>query len=690
MEIRKGLIILTFTVLSTLVLGPGVAFGAPCIPCGDLLTTDFGPEVTITSAVTSTEITIIDISGATTIIPVPEHCDVRGTISPEQGFDIKLPTAGWNDKLYVIGNGIAAGQISEVKMVDGLVPGFVTAGTDTGHQGSMLDWSFGYNPPDNSNPNYQEKIDDYCDESIHETTVLAKQVIAAYYCSDPTYSYYVGCSTGGRQALIEAQRYPADFDGLLFGAPVLQLSEIQMRNIWEGQQLAVAPIDVITYPGKLDALADSVMTKCDGIDGLVDGVIDDPRKCNFDARTDLPACPGDVDADNCFTTAQRDAIYAIYDAPRNSAGDLLTFGQPFGSEAFGANLFGPPTYGWNGWIVSDNPMNPVGLNPIIGAGFIQYIGLDPPPGGPPYSYDLMTFDFDTDWPNVMNNTFTSLCNATDPDLSVFRGLGGKIIHYRGWADPATGPYQSAEYYEKVLSFLGDSETKSFYKLYMIPGMFHCGGGLGCFDETSLFTALVDWVESGVTPTTYTGSGVNPGLGPRTRPMCPYPEVAVYSGSGDIDDAANFTCQDPATVISPTSGVVITTSSVTDTIDAGTPPANFTTKTAVSFTASGVSGSADFVIDFPIPLGSNPVIYKVAGTTWGQIYPNNMASGITNVKLMSGVLTFTMDDNSAFDSDSTVGTIEDPIVAGNTSSPSSSQQADGGAGGGCFIGTLLAD
>ena len=537
MKFSKTLIVIVCAMLAMVALGPSKGFSAgPCMECQDLKGMNFGPGVKITSAEVLPKMEGTGVFGPYSLDV--EQCDVRGTIWPAQGFNVKLPTGtGWNNRLYVIGNGIAAGQISEEFMIPGLAQGFATAGTDTGHQGEMVDWSFGNNPPDNSNPHFQEKLIDYCDESIHETTTLAKKIIETYYGNAPAYSYYVGCSTGGRQGLIEAQRYPTDFDGILFGAPVHHLAEIMIRGIWEGQQM-IGPGAINL--AKLPLLAKAVMDKCDSIDGLADGLIDDPLRCTFDARTDLPACKGDVDGPDCFTTAQRNAIYAIYNGPSNSTGDLLTFGQAFGSEAIAASMFGPPGLppgsGWIQWIVSPNPKMPA-LSPIIGIGFAQHIGIDPPPGP---EWNFMTFSFDTDGANIMTN-FAPLCNATDPDLSDFKKLGGKIIHYDGWADQATGPYQSVNYYESVLDVMGEKATQEFYKLYMIPGMFHCGGGLGCFDEGKLFTALMDWVEKGIEPTSYTGSGVNPSGDPRTRPMCPYPQVARYLGEGSIEAAENFTC-----------------------------------------------------------------------------------------------------------------------------------------------------
>jgi hypothetical protein len=360
--------------------------------------------------------------------------------------------------LYVVGNSVAAGSIEEISMVPGAFQGFATAGTDTGHQGDVVDWSFAYNPPDNSNPDAQEKLIDYCDESIHETTVLAKTIADTYYCGAPEYSYYVGCSTGGRQGLIEAQRYPADFDGILVGAPVHYFAEIMMRGVWEGQQLL--------GPGAIDP-----------------------------AKLPLPAA-----------------------------------GEPFGSEAMALGASG-----WIPWLVL--PGSPLGLSPLVGTGAVGYFGLEPPPG---MFWNFMTFSFDTDWTQVQQKV-GPLCDADEADPSEFRDLGGKMVHYDGWADNATGPYQSAAYYDNVLDLMGDEETRDFYKLYRIPGMFHCGGGLGCYDIDALFGALVGWVEDGIEPAAYTGTRADGG---RTRPMCPYPQVARYLGGGSIDDAANFVCAEP--------------------------------------------------------------------------------------------------------------------------------------------------
>jgi hypothetical protein len=525
----------TLMLLAALIAVPNLSKADGCMPCESLLTVDFGPEVTLFSAELKSDITAFDPNYGPTTVPTPPYCDVRGVIAPAQGFNVKMPVGPvWNSRLYVVGNGVAAGSISELEMIPGLMQGFATAGTDTGHQGDILDWSFGYNPPDNSNPDAAEKLIDYCEESIHETTVLSKAIIDTFYCAAPAYSYYVGCSTGGRQGLMEAQVYPEDFDGILVGAPVHKLADIQMRGLFEGLlALGSGAVDAV----KLPILAAAVMDKCDSIDGLVDGLIDNPKQCDFDARVDLPACVDDVDGMDCFTVAQRETIYALYDGPRNSAGELLTPGEAFGSEAIDPVTMGS---GWIPWVVwPGGPYN--SLSALVGIGAVQYIGLDPAPG--PF-YNFTTFNFDTDWTNVMDN-LGAVCNADDPDLSAFHAAGGKMIHYDGWADPVTGPYQSYDYFDEVLSTMGEAQVDDFYKLYMIPGMAHCGGGSGCYDTGALFAALMSWVEGDIEPGSYTGTRAD---GLRTRPMCPVPQVARYLGTDSIDEASSFTCAKPVEAV----------------------------------------------------------------------------------------------------------------------------------------------
>jgi len=293
----------------------------------------------------------------------------------------------------------------------------------------MLGATFAYN-------NRQGEID-YCYRAIHLTAVTAKEIIEAYYGDPPSYSYFVGCSTGGRQGLMEAQRFPMDFDGIVVGAPVLDFSGTQMWGIWNSQAL----LEDGNIPVKnLKILADAVYEKCDGVDGLVDGLINDPRNCTFDPATDLP--PGS------FTPAQVEALEKIYGGVKNSKGELLFPGQPVGAEVFAGGMSG-----WAMWVIS---IGGPSLQLLVGDSFMKYIAFEVDPGP---DYDWTTYNFDTDPPKMAY--ISSILDATDPDLSEFKAGGGKIIHYHGWADTALNPFMSVNYYEDVLNFMGVEETMDF-------------------------------------------------------------------------------------------------------------------------------------------------------------------------------------------------------------------------------------
>jgi len=391
--------------------------------------------------------------------------------------------------------------------------GYATASTDTGHDSSIdplgpLGATFAYNNP--------EAEIDYCYRAVHLTAVTAKEIIEAYYDSPPTYSYFVGCSTGGRQGLMEAQRYPQDFDGIVVGAPVLDFTGTMMWGIWNAMALSdegSIPID------KLKILADAIYEKCDGEDGLEDGLINNPLDCTFDPATDLPP--------DSFTPAQVEALEKIYGGVKNSEGEVIFPGPPVGGEVFAGGVSG-----WDMWMIGS--FMPA-LQLMMSEGFMKYMAFEEDPGP---DYDWTTFDFDTDPPKMAS--ISSTIDATDPDLSAFKARGGKIIHYHGWADMALNPLMSVNYYESVLDFMGVGETMDFYRLYMVPGMFHCAGGAGC-DSVDWFASLVSWVEDGTVPEALIGSHLDGGKVTRTRPLYPYPEVAVYTGSGSIDDADSFTC-----------------------------------------------------------------------------------------------------------------------------------------------------
>jgi hypothetical protein len=517
----------------------------PVVSCEDIADLHF-KDLKFHQPVTITSASIVPADGG-----LPEYCDVRGTIWPEIEFDVKLPTDG-NGKLYYVGGGGYNGSISESAMTPGLVLGYATAGSNGGHNGFVGDGSFAYDNPDGSNPNWSQKIDDFGYRSVHETANLAKKIIKAYYGKKPSKSYFLGCSNGGREGLTEAERYPDDFDGILVGSPAIAFTGAPFRGLWDSHASAgLLPGTAEILPTKLPLLADTVCDECDGVDGLVDGFINDPRMCTFDPLTDLPACPGDVDGPDCFTLAQRTAIKKIYDGAENSVGAWLYVGTALGSEVVGPGMGGAAS-GWLGSVVSPTPGAP---GDWLAPDLFKYMAFLPWQD-PAWSWD--TLNFDTDPARIYASGITDRIDAASLDvnsapnadqlagLKRFRAHGGKIIHYHGWSDALVSPFVSTRFYDAVLDSLGEARTKSFYKLYMVPGMFHCGGGVGC-SNVDWFTALVNWVENGIKPQEIIGErAADPDLGltARTRPMCPYPQVARYSGTGSIDDAANFTCVEP--------------------------------------------------------------------------------------------------------------------------------------------------
>jgi Tannase and feruloyl esterase len=497
--------------LAASIAGCAIA-AAPVTSCADLAKKSFGADVKIDSA---------------TLVPaaenLPENCDVRGVIWPEAKFAVKLPTA-WNNRFEMVGGGGWAGTISLGPMDTAVRAGYATTSTDTGHDARKEPGAiFAY--PSATNPNAARKVIDHGYLSVHETALLAKKMIRAYYGSDPMYSYWVGCSTGGRQGLMEAQRYPEDFDGYVVGAPVLNLTGLQMKAIWT--QIAIGPGPGEIKPEKLHALADAVYGKCDALDGLKDGLIENPLKCNFDPEKDLKKCaPGD-DGPSCFTAAQMAGLKKVYEGPRNSAGKSLFPGFAPGGEVFAAGgRGGGMRSGWDGAISSS-------FN--LGDTFMKYMAFDPAPGP---NWDYHTFDFDKD-PQRMAATALRI-NATIPDLTAVKARGGKIVHYHGWADPGVTPLMSVDYYEAAMKTMGEKETKDFYRFFPVPGMFHCGGGPGC-GNVDWLSAVVNWVEKGEAPSMVVGAHVEGQQTTRTRPICAYPAVARYKGSGSIDMAENFTC-----------------------------------------------------------------------------------------------------------------------------------------------------
>jgi feruloyl esterase len=455
----------------------------------------------------------------------PAHCRVSGTIAPEINFQVSLPLE-WNGRFYMTGNGAFAGQqpgdpFNAANVNAALSAHFAMAATDTGHDAAKEPGAtFASNP---------QKIIDYAYRAVHVTAVTAKDITKAFYAKPVQKAYWNSCSNGGRQGLVEAQRYPDDFDGIIAVAPWVSQTGFSIGTIWNQQALATANLTA----GKLATLAKSVMDKCDAVDGVKDGLIDDPRKCAFNATKDVPICKAGADSDACLTSAQAVAVQKVYDGPRNSAGKQLFPGFMPGSEAVVPGANGAASSSWLGFIAPASPTaKPADFG--LGEGMMQYLApLTPNP-----KWDYKTFDFDNGPDEVTR--WARLVDATDINLRAFRAKGGKLIITYGWADQVLQPLAGVNYYEQAVTANGANGT-DFMRLFMVPGMTHCAGGVGP-DQHDLVTAVVDWVETNKAPALITTKKIVGGKTERSRPLCPYPQVAKYKGQGSIDEAANFSCQ----------------------------------------------------------------------------------------------------------------------------------------------------
>ena len=518
-------------------LGAGIVLGGALLlaaapvaaePCEDLVELEL-PQ---------TEIRDADIVPAGTFTPpgtgtalsLPTICRVRGTTEPAVNFEVWLPVDGWNGKFHVSGNGGMAGVISYGAMAGAVRRGYAAASTDTGHVrpgtgGFDASWALGR--PD--------LVEDFGHRALHVTAENGKAITTAFYERPPRYSYYVGCSKGGQQGLMEAQRYPDDFDGIVAGNPANDWTRFYAgAHLWYALATLRDP-DSYVPPAKLPALAAAVNAACDALDGLEDGVLDDPRACRFDPAA--LTCADGQDDDGCLTPPQVQAVRDIWSGSRNSAGDVVFPGLVPGGE-------NGPGGGWGSWVTGSEPFT--SLHWRAADGFFKYMVFEDP------DWHFRTFDYDTDLAFALDKVGTALDSA-DPDLSRFRDGGGKLLVYHGWSDPDISPLGSINYYESVLAATsgavpGDgatregalSETRDFFRLFLVPGMGHCRGGPG-YNHVDPLPALERWVEEGVAPDSIPAARMEGDAVVRTRPICAYPATSQWNGAGDPDDAASFTC-----------------------------------------------------------------------------------------------------------------------------------------------------
>ena len=441
---------------------------------------------------------------------LPAFCRVAATLRPSADSDIKIevwmPASGWNGKFEAVGNGGWAGTISYPAMAQALARGYATSSTDTGHSTPGGSFALGH----------REKLIDYAYRSEHEMTVQAKAIVDAFYGSAPTRSYFNGCSTGGRQALVEATRFPDDFDGIIAGAAANPKTHLDTWRIWMGLQTLKDPGTRIPKE-KLPAIHKSVLAACDGLDGLKDGLISDPTSCHFDPQ--VMACSQGDGAD-CLTPKQVQSVKTILGPFKSPGTGEVLFGsyQPGTELAWGLLIGGPDPY-------------ETALDQF------RYMVFDDP------KWDWRTFDVDRDLATA-DEKLKGLLTAIDPtSLKPFFERGGKLLTYQGWSDQDISPLASVNFYSSVRHGLGDKVASQSMRLFMVPGMGHCGGGEGpnTFD---MMVPLEQWVEKGTPPSRVDASHSSNGKIDRTRPLCVYPEVARYTGTGSIDSAENFVCRQP--------------------------------------------------------------------------------------------------------------------------------------------------
>ena len=488
-----------------------VSPAAAAVPCESLSSLAL-PEARITAAQSVPAGDFIPPGGsaARPIHNLPAFCRVAATLTPSKDSDIKievwLPATGWNGKLQSVGNGGWSGAINYGGLANAVAHGYASASTDTGHSGDRAQFALGH----------PEKLIDFGYRSEHEMTVKAKAVIAAFYGNAPRLSYWNGCSSGGKQGLKEAQKYPEDYNGIIAGAPANNWVALLSSDMRNSVALLKDPASHMTA-AKLAVVHKAAVAACDALDGVTDGIIGDPTKCHFDPSALL--CQG-TETESCLTAAQVAAVKQIYSPLTNPHTHAEIYpGLEPGSEP--------------GWVAFAGP------EPFpISTDYFRYVvhqNLD---------WDFRTFDAGQDVALAAKLDRGDVLKAVDPDLRKFVSHGGKLILYHGWSDNLIAPLNSVQYFESVTAKLGGPEkTGESVRLFMAPGMSHCGGGDGP-NSFDMLTPLEQWVEQGKAPESVVAAHRSSGRVDRTRPWCPYPQVAQYKGSGSTDDAANFVCVRP--------------------------------------------------------------------------------------------------------------------------------------------------
>ena len=455
----------------------------------------------------------------------PSHCRVLGVVGAEINFEVLLPDE-WNGRFMMGGGGGFVGSVQNAALSYGFGPGalargYATAGTDTGHVGDGIEagWAL-----DNV-----ERQENFGHRAVHLTADAAKSIIRHYYDEASEYSYFVGCSRGGGQGMMASQRYPEDFDGIVAGAPAYHWTAFTAGMV-QTQQALYAGEDTtapVLTPDTATLLARSIDAACDTRDGIDDDMLTDPRACDF-SPDDLPRCAADEPGSDCVTSAQLHAIRMIYGGPKVN-GERIFAGFPLGGE----NDPG----GWDTWITGGDTKRERGMPSLhfaLGTEFYKYFVFSDP------DWDYMQYDFST-WTDDVAS-IGDVVDATDTDLSAYEAHGGRLILWTGWSDPAITALGTIAYYEALEA--GHPSVREYARLFMLPGVLHCGGGPGP-SQVDWIEAIRGWVEDGGLPERLVANKLASDHGVvMTRPVCPYPEVAVYDGSGDPNAERSFGCQAP--------------------------------------------------------------------------------------------------------------------------------------------------
>jgi feruloyl esterase len=476
---------------------------------------------------------------------MPAFCRATGTATPTPksriGFEVWLPLSGWSGRVHMIGNGGYSSSIRFSLMETLVRRGDVAVATDTGHRGDDL--SFGFDNPD--------AIADWGYRAVHESIEAGKRLTGEFYGRPAKHSYFSGCSTGGHQALMSAQRFPADFDGIIAGAPGNNRTNLNLAFLWMFLQNHehVDNQHPILDLAALKTLNRAAIAQCDRLDGVADGIIADPRRCKFDPKV-TQCAPGQQS--DCLSERQVAAVSGIYAGPRRAGGrEALYPGWPVGSEYSVAQLTlaGFDHQGWDlYWANPKHPEEPQRVDY-----FRNWVFHDP-------AWNWWSLDWDKDVDRA--RAAMAAVDAVNPDLSAFKSRGGKLIMFSGWQDPVVSTYDVIDYYTGVAARNGGVDrTQSFARLFLVPGMAHCADGAGATNFSStirdstpmkpdplhdMSLALQDWLEKGRAPehivaAKYTGAGSDKSVA-FTRMLCPYPQSAVYSGRGDQSQAENYVCR----------------------------------------------------------------------------------------------------------------------------------------------------